>query len=243
MTTLVQGGHNTNGSGSNSSLSVTLGANLTAGNAVEGMVQWGGAVGALSTVKIGTTSGVLKNVTNDATNGQSFALYYFINNPGGTTTVTANFTGPTSDILMFADEFNGTNLSTATFSGSSTRVQNAPGVGGTVNCTTGASFGSSGDLAYGCSMNDGAAAAEYTTGTGFTQATDDKDDAGFFGLSARSEFQDATGAVNPSFTVSTNNGCITGGITLTPGGGAATTLVRRTLTPTGSRTGSRQMAA
>lgn len=197
-------------------------------------ISWGtGTLTDLTSVKLGTTA--LTNVTSiaDAGNSQSGAWMHLGNCASGQTTITAAGLQGGGAVLMIWDFFTG-GSSTST-DGSHSRVEAA-----TTSVTAGASFGASGDLIWGASMGD-TVAGNLGAGAGWTAATTDNADAGFFGLSAMTIWQAATGAAQPTWTLSASGNYLTGGIAIsTGGGGGFTAKARRTLSALGTRVGSRK---
>lgn len=223
---VVQAGHASGVSGN--SYTATAGANFTAGNLVVCMSTWGTATTTdLTSFKIGTTSAVLKNATTDVADTQSFVMGYFLNNPGGTNVLNINgVAGTQIDTLVLWAEFTNTGVSSATFDSSAAQVQNSPGTGaGAVK--TGTAIGASGELAVGFTIED-SSPATITQGSGFTVGHSDSADPNFFGLSAMLEWIAATGAIDPSFTISANGSMLTGGMAFAiPGGGTTLALAQQ----------------
>lgn len=217
---VVQAGHASGVSGN--SYTATAGAAFTAGNLVVCMATWGtGTSSDLTSFAIGAANAVLKNATTDVADTQSFVMGYFLNNPGGTSTLNINgVAGTQIDSLVIWAELTNTGVAGATFDNSAAQVQNSPGTGaGAVK--TGTAIGASGELVVGFTIED-SSPATITQGSGFTIGHSDSNDPNFFGLSAMLEWIAATGAIDPSFTISANGSMLTGGMAFAIGGGSTT---------------------
>lgn len=215
----VQGQHVAD---NNQSVNWTLtkaGSTIGTGNLIVGGITWGsGTTTDLTAVKVGTTSCTIVNRTADSANGQAFAGFACLNVAAAQTTITATGAAGGGALLMIWDEFTNTGVSTATADGSGAQVQPSPGIG-TDTIKTGSTFGISGDLQFGFTVGD-TNSGTLAAGTGYSTATADPADPIFFGISALSEFQTASGAADTTFTLSVTNGSyLTVGQAFTAGGG------------------------
>lgn len=214
---LVQAAHNV--SFTTNAYTVTFGASLTAGNLVVCEATWGTTNTAdLTSFTIGAASAVLSNARTDSSNSQSFVMGYFINNPGGTTTLGVNGTAAAVglDSIAICAEYTNTGVSGATFDTGASAV-GVLGAAGTA--TLGTAIGASGDLIVGFIIED-TTPGTLTAGAGFTTDLADNNDGNFFGLSTNIESaKGAASALTPTWTTGAGGSFLIGGLSFAVGGG------------------------
>lgn len=171
--TRVQGGSTNSGSGSASTVAVTLSA-IASGNAVLGVVSWVGA-GTLSSVTDdkGNTYNKETSVldTTDSLNSAAFSRTNITNAP---TVITANFSVGVTFRQMLVDEFSGgSTASTDERDGAAHGGQFQSNPGTAANGITSGTFttGTNGDLIWGACVDGAGTLVLATNGTSFSTGT------------------------------------------------------------------------
>lgn len=208
-------GHHATDAGTSGTYTVA-GSAVGSGNTVVGYFTIGSpnVTDILSITDNQSNTYTIVSKTSDGPKNQSFCLFYCINITNAPTTLTFNYTNGISAVFAMWDEFSGS-TSTSAIDGTASRVQVSPGTG-TDAVSTGSTFGNSGDLIYGVTLDDGFATT-ISIGTGFTLAQNDNADGSFFGLSIVSEFKTASGASDVTFTIAATGDMDTAGLAITPG--------------------------
>ena len=160
----VQGATMTSDSSSNT-IARAFTASTTVGNLIVAAVSWGSSAAVTCSDNRGNAYAVAATAY-DSTNNQSLAICYAAGIAGGTTTVTATFSGSAPYLRMAVHEYSGIATSnaldvTAKNTANGTTAANA--ITSTAAMTT-----ASGDLIFGAVM-DTAGTTTIAAGTGFTQ--------------------------------------------------------------------------
>lgn len=201
-----------------STVPVTLGATVTSGNFICGIVTWdniGGTPTLTSVTDDKSNTYNISSTLSDAPNGQGSAIFWLGNITNGPITITANLSGSAGGSrCIIATEFSGG------FAAADPKdlapvgqFQTTPGT--TTDAVTSGSMTTltSGDMIYGASCNT-SGATNATAGSSFTLLTDQTSAVVF--MNAETLTQAAAGAVAATFTQGTNNNRATFALAIKP---------------------------
>ena len=196
--TRVQGAENNTGFGA--SITATLGATVTSGDALCVMVITNVAgVPTLSDNGSGGSATYTRVTTSAAQGGYTAYTFYALNVTNGLKTVTAT-PSSSGQIYLIVDEFSG--IATSAALDGTGNINNQATAPNTSNGVTSGSIttATSGDLIWSACF--ASAGVSMTQGTGYTAGTNL---GGFTFLGSEYKIQSASGAVAATFTVGTNN--------------------------------------
>lgn len=222
--TRVQGGSNSFGGGTQTTLAVTISA-VGSGNCICGLLTWDNGTGAtLSSVTDDKGNSYNRETTVlDTTDNQNTAAFSRTNITNAPTVITATFSVGADSLVMVLDEFSGGSTTSADERDGSAhggQFQSSPGTG--TDAVTSGTFTTStnGDLIWGGSNNSNGTGAFATEGTGFTQGTRVT---GPFSITCQTEYRTQSTAGSgtaATFTEAANTPLTTFMIAVKPAGGA-----------------------
>jgi hypothetical protein len=203
--TLVQAklGVGTAGGGTSSD-SVTFNVPITAGNTVVCAVMsylggGGGAVGP-ATASDGTNSYTIGDTVLGTDGFSNMTTIWFVSTAGTPSTVTANWTTPTTFTQLLCAEYHSTGA--ITLDGHTIQAQAAPGSGANAISSGAITTGSNGDEIIGFYANLSAGDQQPTAGTSFTLQLSD---ATLWNLSLEDRTQTTAGSVAATFSQALGN--------------------------------------